>query len=130
MKKIYIINILVILVGIFLLFSASKDMSTYGTFDAASANGKRMKVAGELVKDKEMKYDPEVDANAFSFYMMDADGHDAKVLLNKPKPQDFERSEQVVVTGSMKEGIFVADELLMKCPSKYKDEEINLRNQG
>lgn len=105
-------------------------MSTYGTFVTASESGKRVKVAGELVKDKEMQYDPEVDANAFSFYMMDADGQDAKVLLNKPKPQDFERSEQVVVTGSMENGVFVADELLMKCPSKYKDEEINLRNQG
>lgn len=130
MKKIYIINILVILVGIFLLFSASKDMSTYGTFDVANQSGKRMKIAGELVKDKEMHYNPEVDANSFSFFMEDADGNDAKVILNKAKPQDFERSEQVVVTGSMEDGIFVADELLMKCPSKYKDEEINLRNQG
>lgn len=129
MKKIYIINILVILVGIFLLFSASKDMSTYGTFGVAES-GKRMKIAGELSKDKEMIYNPEVDANAFSFFMVDADGKQAKVHLNKPKPQDFERSEQVVVTGSMKDGIFEADELLMKCPSKYKDEEINLRNQS
>jgi len=130
MKKIYIINILVILVGIFLLFSASKDMSTYGTFDVANQSGKRMKIAGELVKDKPMHYDPEVDANAFSFFMEDADGKDAKVILTQAKPQDFERSEQAVVTGSMENGIFIADEVQLKCPSKYKDEEINLRNQG
>ena len=130
MKKIYIINILVVIIGIGLLISASKDMSTYGTFDTASQSGKRMKIAGELMKEKEMVYDPEVDANLFSFYMTDGNGNNSKVELNKPKPQDFERSEQVVVTGSMKSGVFVADELLMKCPSKYKDEEINLRNQG
>jgi len=112
------------------LISASKDMSTYGTFDTASQSGKRMKIAGELMKEKEMVYDPEIDANLFSFYMTDGNGNNSKVILNKPKPQDFERSEQVVVTGSMKSGAFVADELLMKCPSKYKDEEINLRNQG
>jgi len=130
MKKIYIINLLVVLLGIGLLVSASSDMSTYGTFDIASQSGKRMKIAGELMKDKAMIYDPEVDANIFSFYMTDGNGNNSQVMLNKPKPQDFERSEQVVVTGSMKEGVFVADELLMKCPSKYKDEEINLRNQG
>ena len=130
MKKIYIINILVVIIGIGLLISASKGMSTYGTFDTASQSGKRMKIAGELMKEKEMVYDPEVDANLFSFYMTDGNGNNSKVELNKPKPQDFERSEQVVVTGSMKSGVFVADELLMKCPSKYKDEEINLRNQG
>ena len=130
MKKIYIINILVVIIGIGLLVSASKDMSTYGTFDTASQSGKRMKIAGELMKEKEMVYNPEIDANLFSFYMTDGNGNNSKVELNKPKPQDFERSEQVVVTGSMKSGVFVADELLMKCPSKYKDEEINLRNQG
>ena len=130
MKKIYIINILVVIIGIGLLVSASKDMSTYGTFDTASQSGNRMKIAGELMKEKEMVYNPEIDANLFSFYMTDGNGNNSKVELNKPKPQDFERSEQVVVTGSMKSGVFVADELLMKCPSKYKDEEINLRNQG
>lgn len=130
MKKIYIINLLVVLVGIALLVSASSDMSTYGTFDIAIESGKRMKIAGELMKDKEMVYNPEVDASVFSFYMTDANGNNSKVMVNKAKPQDFERSEQVVVTGSMKQGVFIADELLMKCPSKYKDEEINLRNQG
>lgn len=48
------------------------------------------------------------------------------MVLAKAKPQDFERSEQIVVTGSMKDNQFYADEILMKCPSKYK-EEITLR---
>ena len=47
--------------------------------------------------------------------------------MNKPKPQDFERSESVVVTGEMRNNEFVANEILMKCPSKYKDDEIRIR---
>jgi cytochrome c-type biogenesis protein CcmE len=45
------------------------------------------------------------------------------------KPQDFERSEQIVLTGKMKGDEFVATDILMKCPSKYKDEEIYLKSE-
>jgi cytochrome c-type biogenesis protein CcmE len=45
------------------------------------------------------------------------------------KAQDFELSEQVVVTGEMQNGTFVANEVLMKCPSKYKDEEIYMKKK-
>lgn len=48
----------------------------------------------------------------------------------KAKPQDFERSEQVVLTGKMDGDEFVATEILMKCPSKYKDEEIYLKEKS
>ena len=37
----------------------------------------------------------------------------------KSKPQDFEKSEQIVVIGKMEAGNFVASDILMKCPSKY-----------
>ena len=45
-----------------------------------------------------------------------------KVLYHGTKPQDFERSEQIVLVGKMKEeGDFQASSILMKCPSKYND---------
>jgi cytochrome c-type biogenesis protein CcmE len=43
------------------------------------------------------------------------------VIFNGNKPQDFERSEQVVIKGKMQGTAFQADEILMKCPSKYND---------
>jgi cytochrome c-type biogenesis protein CcmE len=61
--------------------------------------------------------------------MKDANGEERKVVLHQPKPQDFEMSEQIVVTGEMETGVFQASEILMKCPSKYKDEEIAVRQQ-
>ena len=41
-------------------------------------------------------------------------------------------SESLVVTGKLKDDVFVSDEILMKCPSKYKGEEelINAQNAG
>ena len=127
MKSSYIIALVLILVSIGIFISASADVSTYATFETAITSQSRVKIAGTLDKNKTMEYDPTVDADRFVFYMSDSDGVSNKVILQKPKPQDFERSEQIVLTGAMQNGDFVADEILMKCPSKYKEEEIALR---
>ena len=119
-----------IAVAIGILISAAGDMSTYGTFSQAETSGQKVKIAGELAKDKEMYYNPEEDPNYFSFFIRDAEGEERKVVLLAAKPQDFELSEQIVVTGSMNDdATFVATDLLMKCPSKYKDEEIYIKGK-
>ena len=130
MKKIYIIAGVLILVGIGLLISAAGDMSTYSTFRLADKSEADVKVVGQLAKDKEIYYNPTEDPNYFSFYVSDQDGEVRKVILRGAKPQDFELSEQIVVTGKMKGQEFLASELLMKCPSKYKDEEVFLQSES
>lgn len=129
MKKIHLVAIVMITVAIGLLTTASGDMSTYSNFSEAIESGEKVKIAGQLAKDKEMYYDPEVDPNYFSFYVEDAEGLQKKVVLNAAKPQDFELSEQIVLTGMMKGEEFMASDMLMKCPSKYKDEEIYVKSQ-
>lgn len=117
-------------VAIAMLMSAADDVSTYATFADAERSGERVKISGQLSKDKEMHYDPEEDPNYFSFYIKDADGDERKVVLLNEKPQDFELSEQIVLTGSMKGEEFIATEMLMKCPSKYKDEEVYIKSEA
>ncbi len=129
MKKIYIVAVVMIAVAIGLLTNASSDVSTYSSFEDARMAEKVVKVAGQLSKDKEMIYDPAVNANIFTFYIKDMKGEERKVILNAAKPQDFEKSEQIVVTGKMKGDDFVASEVLMKCPSKYKDEEVYIKSE-
>jgi len=130
MKRSYIIAIVMIAVAIGILISAAGDMSTYGTFTQAETSGQKVKIAGELAKDKEMYYNPEEDPNYFSFFIRDSEGEERKVVLLAAKPQDFELSEQIVVTGKMNDdATFVATDLLMKCPSKYKDEEIYIKGK-
>ena len=60
-----------------------------------------------------------MNANLFGFYLIDNEGLEKKVLYNGSKPQDFERSEQIVVVGKMDGDEFHASQILMKCPSKY-----------
>lgn len=129
MKKIYIIAGVMLAVAIGVLVSATGDMSTYTTFAEASNSSRKVKIAGQLAKDKAMEYNPEKDPNYFSFFIKDAEGIEKKVVLLAAKPQDFELSEQIVVTGKMQDDTFVATDLLMKCPSKYKDEEVTIRSE-
>jgi cytochrome c-type biogenesis protein CcmE len=129
MKKTTIISIVCIVAAIAILLSASSDVSTYATFESAKQAGSKVKINGTLDLTKDMVYDPNKDANYFSFYMEDTDGELNQVILTMPKPQDFERAESVVVTGKMKDNVFVATEVLTKCPSKYKNEELLLSGE-
>ena len=129
MKKIHIVGIILIAVAISILLSLSEDVSTFTTFSKAIETGKLVKISGQLSKDKEMYYDPQKDPNYFTFYLKDSENQEKKVVLLSSKPQDFERSESIVLTGKMQGDEFHASDMLMKCPSKYKDEEIYIKSK-
>ena len=130
MKKLPIIALACIVVAVGVIMSAADDMSTYATFSEARAKGEVVRVAGQLAKDRPIDYDPIANPNAFSFYVRDTDGTECRVTLLATKPQDFELSEQIVLTGEMRGEEFVARDMLMKCPSKYKDEEIYIKGNS
>ena len=130
MNKTLIAAIILILGALSVIIFTSSDVSSYGTFAQAEQTKERLKVVGQLSKDKEMIYDPVVDPNRFTFYMTDKEGREEKVILLQPKPQDFELSEQLVLTGTMQDETFMASDMLMKCPSKYNDEEIYIRSEA
>jgi cytochrome c-type biogenesis protein CcmE len=122
MKKIHIVGIVVIAVAIGALITTLGNTSTYADFTEAMANpGTEFHVVGKLDKLKPTAYDPKVNTDEFIFYMLDNKNIEKKVVLHKNKPQDFERSEQIVLIGKMEGGDFHANEILMKCPSKYND---------
>ena len=66
--------------------------------------------------------------NLFTFYLIDSEGKESKVIFNGTKPQDFEKSEQLVIVGKMNEDFFIAKDILMKCPSKYNSDEDELKS--
>jgi cytochrome c-type biogenesis protein CcmE len=111
------------------LISASKDVTTYANFAQASQNGDRVKLVGQLVKERPVEYNPEKDPNYLAFYLKDDAGEVRRVVLRAGKPQDFERSEQIVLTGQMQDDTFEAADMLLKCPSKYKDQEVYVRSE-
>lgn len=124
MKRSHILAILLIALAVGAILSTVADSSTYASFRVASESpGKTFHVVGKLNRDKPQEYLPEVNANLFSFYMTDSEGLEKKVVLNRAKPQDFDKSEQIVVIGKLDGDQFKASDILMKCPSKYNNPE-------
>lgn len=122
MKKIHIVVIVLIAVSIGAILSTYGDASTYEGFTVAAKNpDKEYHVVGVLNKEKPRVYNPQENANLFTFYLIDENGIESKVVYNAPEPADFERSEKVVIIGNMQEGYFEANKILLKCPSKYNE---------
>ncbi len=126
MKKSSIILIVIIAIAIAMIVVIYTDSSTYSTFSEAKEKNTELYVVGVLNKEKELHYDPITDANHFSFYMYDNDSTECEVVFRGSKPQDIERSEQIVLTGRMEGEVFHASKILMKCPSKYNEDEVEV----
>lgn len=126
MKKSSILGIVAIAVAVAMIISIYADSSTYASFDEAQRTEVELHVVGQLNKSKDLIYNPVQNANYFAFYMLDENGEERKVVFNGSKPQDFERSEQIVLTGKMVGEEFHASKILMKCPSKYNEDEIEV----
>lgn len=129
MKKSHLLAIGIVAIAIGILITASKDVTTYADFNQATQSGERVKLVGQLVKDRPVDYNPEKDPNFLAFYLKDEKGEVRQVVLRAAKPQDFERSESIVLTGQMQGQTFEASDMLLKCPSKYKDQEIYVRSE-
>lgn len=125
MKKTHIVLLVLVAAAVCVIVSLFADFSTYETFaSAAQQPGKQYHVIGYLEKDKEMVYDPKVDPNHFSFYVKDKSGNVRRVVFSGAKPIDIEKSEQIVMTGYVKDDEFRCNKIQMKCPSKYKKDQI------
>jgi cytochrome c-type biogenesis protein CcmE len=120
MKTIHIIIILVLVIAIGVIITTLSDASTYSDFqEAGKKPDKEFHIIGKLDRNKPVEYDATKNANQFAFFLIDDKGLERKVIYNNSKPQDFEKSEKVVVIGTMKGEEFKAAGLLLKCPSKY-----------
>ena len=111
----------VLLVGFtsLLLLNFGEQVGGYMDFEEATATGARAHVVGQWVEDRHFQYDR--DRNIFSFYMADQDGAVRQVHYPNPKPANFEDADQLVVEGYLQDEVFVAEHILVKCPSKYND---------
>lgn len=133
MKKTHIFGIIIIAVCVMIIMSTAGDASTYVSFKEAKAlasggEDKMIHVVGQLFKDEQgniVGIQPSEDKLSFSFMMVDENQQEQRVFYNEPMPADFTRSEQVVVIGAYHNEVFVADQILMKCPSKYQEKEIS-----
>ena len=134
MKNSHILIIVVIAAAIGILVSTAGDASTYVGFGeayemASAGNKKDIHVVGELTKDASgnvVGIKTGLDKVSFSFDLVDESGRKQRVEYNEPMPQDFIKSEKVVVIGRYEGDVFKASKILLKCPSKYQEQNVTV----
>jgi cytochrome c-type biogenesis protein CcmE len=127
MKTSSIIILVAIAAAIGVLLMYSVDFSTYDTISSAKEKpGKYVHLIARLDKSKPIQYDAIKDPNYLSFYAIDSLGGSTQVIYHNTKPAELEQSDRVVLKGKMEGNVFECDNILLKCPSKYKDDKKQL----
>lgn len=124
-SSIFILVAIAAAIGALLMYSV--DFSTYDTIGSAKEKqGKYVHMIAKLDKSKPIEYDAIKDPNFLTFFAVDSLGGSTKVVYRNTKPAELEQSERVVLKGTMNGDVFECDNILLKCPSKYKDDKIQL----
>lgn len=126
MKKIHIVALVLIAAAIaYMLVTMSNDLTTYDTIASArQKQGKYIHLIAKLDHSKDIEYNPVTDPNFLAFYAVDSLGGQTKVVYHSTKPPELEMSERIVLKGKMNGEVFECKEILLKCPSKYKDDPL------
>jgi cytochrome c-type biogenesis protein CcmE len=128
MKKTHIIMLIGIAALIMSLLAYSVDFSTYDTIESArKKEGKFVHLIARLDTSQAIEYDPIKNPNYLSFHAIDSLGGRTKVIYHNSKPADLEKSERIVMKGKMQADHFECSNILLKCPSKYKDDKEQLQ---
>ncbi|MEO5594530.1 MAG: cytochrome c maturation protein CcmE [Chitinophagaceae bacterium] len=123
MKKTHIVILVLIAAAIAVLVSFTGNLTTYETVASArQKEGKFVRLIAKVDNSHPIEYDAAKDPNYMSFFAIDTLGNSTKVIFRNSKPPDFEKSERLVLNGKMQNGQFECKDMLMKCPSKYKDD--------
>ena len=134
MKNTSALSLVFISIMIIIIITTFGDASTYVSFSEAkslysSGNFSKIHVVGKLNKNPEDKIigiKKGDDMLSFTFEMVDEKGKKENVFYGEPMPPDFLLSEQIVVIGSYNNNQFIADEILLKCPSKYTEDNVKI----
>ncbi len=113
----------ILIIAVFMVYGAlsfKKNLTPYVSFEEAKKNEGFVQVIGKLVKEK-TNYD--LEKNLLYFTIEDKEGKKLPVVYGGTKPANFEEASDIVVIGKYEIDKFVAQEVLVKCPSKYQGSE-------
>lgn len=117
--RVIIGTVAIVLFTSLLMWNFGNSLGSYVGFEEAELSGNRVHVIGKWVPDMPHGFDNQ--RMVFNFFMEDNYGQVRRVSYNKPKPNNFEDAESLVVVGKMRNGVLLSDDMLVKCPSKYND---------
>ena len=109
--------VLVIAFAAYGFTSFRSNLTPYVSFEEAMARGAKVQVAGSLVANSTRFAEATQELH---FGLEEASGRRMDIHYAGIKPGNFEEATQIVAIGSYREGAFHAEQLLVKCPSKYQ----------
>jgi len=104
--------------GTMAFLNFNKTVAPYVPFAEAKTAERTVQVAG-APNHEAARFDP--NRKVFQFTMSNEHGDVMPVVFTGVKPGNFDEAEKVVVIGKYQEGAFHANQILVKCPSKYND---------
>ena len=119
-KKSYVIGaVIVVLALIMAMYSFQSTLTAYVSVSEAKASPRAVQVAGIVVKGSK-HYD--MQNNRLKFTLREDSGDEMAVEYDGRRPANFDDVAKVVSIGkyNVKREVFVATELLVKCPTKYE----------
>jgi cytochrome c-type biogenesis protein CcmE len=128
MKAPHIIALVVIVASmIVMLFSFSGAMAQHVSIgDVVKRPGETVQVPGNIDKST-VHYDTVKGELRFDIIGVDPTTKEEipsqrlTIVYKENKPENFDTAKGVEAVGTYKDGIFTAQNLLVKCPSKYND---------
>lgn len=121
-KPVHIVGVGIILVAVvFGMFGVMDGYRPYTvSVDEAISSERDMQLAGFLGSTGE--YD---EQGRWTFMLQDEQGEMVKIVSDEPRPANFEQATSIVAIGryDATQQAFVADDLLVKCPSKYQEQQ-------
>jgi cytochrome c-type biogenesis protein CcmE len=120
----FLVGGLIIAAVVLLLFGSSLRSSTvyYLTVEellsqGPAADGQRVRIAGLVDRES---VDWETGSSVLRFDLVEGEGT-LPVIYEGPVPDAFAQADSAVVEGELSaDGVFVADSLVVQCPSKYE----------
>ena len=118
MKK-YRLICLVVIIGFvaYSMFAFQSAVTPYVTFAQAKSAKSAVQVKGTMGAGKVMQAE---DGKSTQFVLRDDSGEEVTVVYRGVKPEGLEQATGIVAIGKVVNGQFLADKLLVKCPSKYQ----------
>ena len=112
-----------LVIVVFVIFGSYSFFETnleYTDVSGAMRLNKKVQLRGFWNKEKASFFDPE--KTQFTFFLVDEEGSECKVVLDGAAPNNFELATEIVAKGQFvkDQGYFHASEVLTKCPSKYE----------
>ncbi len=127
MPKKFVIGISIIVLGIgyFMIAGVNEGTAYYVTVEELSQKsenyiGERLRMGGLVLEGSIQSDIKKLDVN----FKIHQNEHVIDVFYNGVTPDMFQDGSEVILEGSYtEEGLFVADVLMAKCPSKYESSE-------